>query len=104
MYYQANMLGIKDEFDDFRDFRVKFSKTFTGFMAKRLGPVSDPQHCTVKKVIDFPVPGRDVTDQTLQVREKLNYSRPGRVWSVSSRLETGKPMTFFYSVKASKNY
>jgi hypothetical protein len=53
---------------------------------------------TVKKVIDFLVPSRDVTDQTLQDREKLNYSRPGRVWSVTSRLRTGKSITFFYSV------
>jgi hypothetical protein len=35
--------------------------------------------CTVKKVSHFPVPSRDVTDQTLPRREKLNYSRPGRV-------------------------
>jgi hypothetical protein len=27
----------------------------------------------------------------------FNYSRPGRVWSVTSRLETGKQLTFFYS-------
>jgi hypothetical protein len=46
-------------------------------------------HCK-KKVIHFPVPSRDVTDQTLPDREKLNYSRPVRVWSVKSRLRTGK--------------
>jgi hypothetical protein len=34
---------------------------------------------TVKKGSHFPVPSRDVTDQTLSGREKLNYSRPGRV-------------------------
>jgi hypothetical protein len=34
---------------------------------------------TVKKVSHFPVPSRDVTDQTLPGREKLIYSRPGRV-------------------------
>jgi hypothetical protein len=28
----------------------------------------------------------------------LNYSRPGRVWLVTSRLGTGKPLTLFYSV------
>ncbi len=49
---------------------------------------------TVKKVSGFPVPSRDVTDQTLPGWELLNYSRPGRVWSVTSRLETGKPLTF----------
>jgi hypothetical protein len=41
--------------------------------------------CTLqKKVSDFPVP---------------NYSRPGKVWLVTSRLGTGKSITFFYSVK-----
>ena len=35
---------------------------------------------TVKKVTDFPVPSRDVTNQTLPGWEKSNYSRPGRVW------------------------
>jgi hypothetical protein len=34
---------------------------------------------TVKKVIVFPVPSRDVTNQTLPGWELLNYSRPGRV-------------------------
>ncbi len=53
---------------------------------------------TVKKVSHFPVFSRDVTDQTLPGREKLNYSRPGRVWSVTSRLRTGKWLTLFYSV------
>ncbi len=33
----------------------------------------------------------------------LNYSCPGRVWSVTSRLETGKSLTFFYSVGGMKN-
>ncbi len=33
----------------------------------------------------FPVPSRDVTNQTLPGREKFNYSRPGRLWSVTSR-------------------
>ncbi len=32
---------------------------------------------TVKKVINFPVLRRDVTNQTLPGRESLNYSRPG---------------------------
>ncbi len=30
--------------------------------------------------------------------KKLNFSRPGRVWSVTSRLGTGKRPTLFYSV------
>jgi hypothetical protein len=56
------------------------------------------QPCTVKKVSDFPIPSRDVTYQTLHGREELNYSRPGRVWLVTSRLGTGNFITFFYSV------
>ncbi len=36
----------------------------------------------------FSRPQRNVTDQT-------NYSRPGRVWSVTSRLGTEKSVTFF---------
>jgi hypothetical protein len=43
---------------------------------------------TVKKVTDFPVPIQDITDQTLPGMEKFNYSRPGRVWLVTSRLGT----------------
>ncbi len=35
---------------------------------------------TVKKIIVFPVPSRDVAHQTLPSRELLNYSLPGRVW------------------------
>ncbi len=45
---------------------------------------------TVKKVIDFPVPRWEVTKQTLPGWEKFNYSRPGRVWLVNSRLGTEK--------------
>ncbi len=47
---------------------------------------------TVKKVSNFPVPSRDVINQTLPSGEYFNYSRPGRV---TSRLETGKSLTFF---------
>jgi hypothetical protein len=53
--------------------------------------------CTVK-VSDFPVSSRDVTNQTLPGEEKFNYFRPGRVWLATSRLGTGKWLTFFYSV------
>ncbi len=49
--------------------------------------------CTLKNVSDFPVPSRDVANRT-----NLNYSRPGRVWLVTSRLGTGKSETFLYSV------
>ncbi len=43
-------------------------------------------HCK-KRFPDFPSPGISV-----------NYSRPGRVWKVTSRLKTGKSVIFFYSV------
>ncbi len=49
---------------------------------------------TVKIFNDFPVPSRDVTNQTLPGQEQLNYSRPGRVWLVTSQLGTGKAVTF----------
>jgi hypothetical protein len=49
-------------------------------------------------VIVFPVPSRDVTSQTLAGRELLNYSRPGRVWLVTSRLGTGKTITFLQCI------
>ncbi len=55
-------------------------------------------HYTVKKVNGFPVPSRDVTNQTLSGREYLNYSWPGRVWLVTSQLGTRKWLTFFYRV------
>jgi hypothetical protein len=50
---------------------------------------------TVKKVTDFPVLSRDFIYQTLTGRDLLNYSRPGRVWLVTSWLGTGKSVTFF---------
>ncbi len=43
----------------------------------------------------FPVPSRDVTNQTLPVREDFHYSQPGRVWQVTFRLGTGKSINFF---------
>jgi hypothetical protein len=45
---------------------------------------------TVKKVTDFPVSSRDVTDKTLLGGEKFNYSRPEKVYSVTFLLGTGK--------------
>jgi hypothetical protein len=57
---------------------------------------SFPLCYTVKKVTYFPVPSRDVTNQTLPGREQFNYSRPWRVWLVTSRLGRGKSLTFFY--------
>ncbi len=54
---------------------------------------------SVKKVILFPVPSRDVTNQSLPGRELLNYSRPGRVWLVTSRLGTGKTQCCGYGIR-----
>ncbi len=44
-----------------------------------------------------------VTNQTLNCRELLNYSRPWRVWLVTSRLGTGISITFFYSAEYVSN-
>jgi hypothetical protein len=52
---------------------------------------------TVKKVNGFPVPSRDVTNQSLPGRELFKYSPPGRGWLVTSLLKIGKTLTFFYS-------
>ncbi len=70
----------------------------------QLGALTESAHpgfswlCTVKKVIVFPVPSRDVTNQTLSGREKFKNSRPGTVWLVTSRLGPGKTIIFIYSV------
>jgi hypothetical protein len=64
----------------------------------RVGGITERRWYTEKKVIVFSVPIRDVTNQTLSGRELLNYSRLGRVWLVTSRLGSGKTITFFYSV------
>ncbi len=55
--------------------------------------------CTVKKVYRFscPQPGCH-WQKTLPSREKYNYSRSGRVCSVTPSLRTGKYIAFFYSV------
>ncbi len=51
---------------------------------------------TVKKVENFPVPSRDVTNQTLPGRDKLfNYFRPVIILFVTSRRGTEKSLTFF---------
>ncbi len=81
---------------------TKTSIGLLGILLEHLTPnleamSTNPLHCK-KKVRHFPVPSRDVTDQTFSGREKLNYSRLGRVWSVTSRLGMGKRLTLFYSV------
>ncbi len=61
-------------------------------------PIPTPfLHCK-KELAIFPSPaGMSLTKLSLGGK-KLNYSRPGRVWSVTSRLGTGKRLTLFYSV------
>ncbi len=51
----------------------------------------------LKKVNDFPVPSRDVTNQTLYGREWLNYSRPGRNCGIPAG--NGKIDNLCYSVR-----
>ncbi len=50
--------------------------------------------CTVKKASKFPVPTRDGNNQNLPGQEQPNYSRPGRVWLLTSRLGTGNSIPF----------
>jgi hypothetical protein len=52
---------------------------------------------TVKKVNDFPVPSRDVTNQTLPGLENLNYSRARESLVSDIPAGDGKWQTFFYS-------
>ncbi len=52
-------------------------------------------NCTVKKVIVFPVPNRDVMNQSLRGRKKFYNSRPGRVWLVTYRLQGRENRTLF---------
>ncbi len=60
-------------------------------------------HCK-KELAIFPSPaGLSLTKLSLGGK-KLNYSRPGRVWSVTSRLGTGKRPTLFYSAPTIKGW
>ncbi len=54
-------------------------------------------HCK-KELAIFPSPAGMSPTKLSLAGKKLNYSRPGRVWSVTSRLRTGKRLTLFYSV------
>jgi hypothetical protein len=95
----------KDMFSFIRSFiRLSLICSFTNSFVVRYGAsfIPSPEllqqvHC-IKKVNDFPVPSRDVTNQILPRWEKLNYSWPKRVWLVASRLGKGKWKTFLYSV------
>ncbi len=76
-------------------FLVRYSMSFRQYCVPEWsGMIAEQQILyTVKKGSDFPVPSR--TNQTLPGQEKFNYSWPGRVWLVPSRLGTGKSLTFF---------
>jgi hypothetical protein len=52
---------------------------------------------TVKKVIAFPVPSRDVTNKLSLGGNNFIIPAQGE-WLVTSRLGTGKSITFSYSV------
>jgi len=58
-------------------------------------------HCK-KELAIFPSPAGMSLIKLSLGGKKLNYSRPGRVWSVTSRLGTGKRPTLFYSAIYSK--
>jgi hypothetical protein len=68
------------------------------FPFERNAELTESALSAVKKVLVFSDPSWDVTDQTVPDRELLKFSRPGRVWLVTSRLGTGKTLTFFYGV------
>ncbi len=53
-------------------------------------------HCK-KRLATFPSPAGMSLTKTLPGQESLNYSRPGRVWLVTSRLRMGMSLTFFNS-------
>jgi hypothetical protein len=80
--------------------RALRAPVFLGPLTHKTGRCAPPALPFVhkKKVIVFPVPSRYVIDQTLPGREYFNYSRPGRLCLVTSRLVTRKTITFFYSV------
>ncbi len=54
-------------------------------------------HCK-KKLAVFPSPAGMSLIKLFLGGNNLVFSRPERVWSVTSRLETGKWLTLFYSV------
>jgi hypothetical protein len=69
-----------------------FLNNFIFFEVKPLLPMGTELLYIVKKVIVFPGPSRDATNQTLPGRELLNHFRPGLV---ASWLGTGETITFF---------
>ncbi len=58
--------------------------------------ISHATHCKKGLAIFLSPAGMSLTKLSL-AGKKLNYSRTGRVWSVTSRLGTGKRLTLFYS-------
>ncbi len=58
-------------------------------------------HCK-KDLTIFPSPGGMSLTKLSLAGKNLKNSRPGRVWSVTHRLGTGKSTTFFYSVHSNK--
>jgi hypothetical protein len=62
-------------------------------------PTSNPILYRIKKGHRFSRPQPGCHEPTIHGRELLNYSLPGRVWLVASRLGTGKTITFFHNVE-----
>ncbi len=62
-------------------------------------------HCK-KKLSIFPSPARTLLTKLSMARNNQYFSRPGRVWSVTSRLGTGKSIIFFtvYTVESFFQY
>ena len=67
------------------EYSIQFNKLLLGFL-----------YTVKKRFAVFPT-GMSLT-KLPPGQELLHYSRPGRVWLVTSRLGTGKSLTFFYSV------
>ncbi len=70
-----------------REYSIQFNKLLLGFL-----------YTVKKRFAVFPT-GMSLTKLS-PGQELLHYSRPGRVWLVTSRLGTGNSLIFFYSVRA----
>jgi hypothetical protein len=60
--------------------------------------IGDKLHCK-KELAVFPSPAGMSLIKLFLGGNNLVFSRPERVWSVTSRLGTGKRLTLFYSVR-----
>ncbi len=58
-------------------------------------------HCKKRLAIFPSSASMSLTKLSMAGYNLIDYSRPGRVWLVTSRLGTGKSLTYFYSVSTS---